>query len=337
MEVVRVPARLCLPARRPARRGGRWRQFIQFRRAGRSQRSRGPASHVHQGGCNMRIANNIMAMNAHRQLVINQGGIAKSIEKLSSGLRINRAGDDAAGLAISEKMRAQIRGLRQAVRNAQDGISLIQTAEGALAEVHNMLNRMRELTVQAGNSTLTDGDKQKLNDEFFLLSKEITRIAETTEFNTMTLLSGNFAIAGTRSGITLQVGANAGQILRVGIGDMTAEGLEVVAGSGAGELFIGSGSTATNISGALTAIDAAIEKVSAERAQLGASQNRLEHTIQNLSITVENLAAAESRIRDADMAAEMAEFTKNQILLQSSTAMLAQANMKPQVVLSLLG
>src|SRR5690554_7590184 len=260
----------------------------------------------------MRIVNNISAMNTHRQLGIADGNLSKSLERLSSGLRINRAGDDAAGLAISEKMRAQMRGMNQAIWNAQDGISVIQPAEGALAEVHNMLNRMRELTVQAGNSTLTDGDKGKLNDEFELLSDEIGRIAEITEFNTMALLSGNFAISGTSSGITLQVGANAGQILRVGIGDMTASGLEVVAGSGAGELFIGSGSTATNISGALTAIDAAIEKVSAERAQLGASQNRLEHTIQNLSITVENLAAAESRIRDADMAAEMAEFTKNQ-------------------------
>src|SRR5690606_24784691 len=159
MEVVRVPARLCLPARRPARRGGRWRQFIQFRRAGRSQRSRGPASHVHQGGCNMRIANNLMALNAHRQLVINQGGIAKSIEKLSSGLRINRAGDDAAGLAISEKMRGQIRGLNQAIRNAQDGISLIQTAEGALQETHAILQRMRELAVQAANDTNTATDR----------------------------------------------------------------------------------------------------------------------------------------------------------------------------------
>ncbi|HHU83269.1 MAG TPA: flagellin [Firmicutes bacterium] len=292
----------------------------------------------------MRIVNNISAMNTHRQLGIADGNLSKSLERLSSGLRINRAGDDAAGLAISEKMRAQIRGMNQAVRNAQDGISVIQTAEGALAEVHNMLNRMRELTVQAGNSTLTDGDKQKLNDEFFLLSKEITRIAETTEFNTMVLLSGAFAPgapADAPGKITLQIGPNAGQTLEIEIGDMRAETLNVQAkkilSSTEGTLFIGSGSTANNISEALLAIDGAIEDVSAQRASLGAYQNRLEHTIQNLSITAENLSAAESRIRDADMPAEMAEFTKNQILLQSSTAMLAQANMKPQVVLSLLG
>ena len=289
----------------------------------------------------MRIVNNISAMNTHRQLGIADSSLSKSLERLSSGLRINRAGDDAAGLAISEKMRAQIRGMKQAIRNAQDGISVIQTAEGALAEVHNMLNRMRELTVQAGNSTLTDGDKQKLNDEFYLLSKEITRIAKTTEFNTMVLLSGKFAEGGNIDGITLQIGPNSGQTLKVYIGDMRAETLGVAAKKSIndteGMLFIGSGSVSTHIDNALNAIDEAIEKVSAQRATLGASQNRLEHTIQNLSITAENLSAAESRIRDADMAAEMAEFTKNQILLQSSTAMLAQANMKPQIVLSLLG
>lgn len=285
----------------------------------------------------MRIVNNISAMNTHRQLTIADSSLSKSLERLSSGLRINRAGDDAAGLAISEKMRAQIRGMKQAIRNAQDGISVIQTAEGALNEVHNMLNRMRELTVQAGNSTLTSGDKQKLNDEFYLLSQEITRIAETTEFNTMVLLSGKFD--DTSSGIILQIGPNSGQTLQIFIGDMRAATLGVEAsqdGTGSG-LFIGSGSDSSNIDAALTAIDQAIEAVSAQRASLGANQNRLEHTIQNLSITAENLAASESRIRDVDMAAEMAEFTKNQILLQSSTAMLAQANMKPQIVLSLLG
>ena len=287
----------------------------------------------------MRIVNNISAMNTHRQLSIADTNLSKSLERLSSGLRINRAGDDAAGLAISEKMRAQIRGMKQAIRNAQDGISVIQTAEGALAEIHNMLNRMRELAVQAGNSTLTDGDKAKLHDEFFLLSEEISRIAQTTEFNTMVLLSGAFAPGGEIGKITLQIGANAGQVLEVEIGNMTASGLSVAAAKTVGQkgLYIGAESTAENISDALESIDKAIEQVSAERAQLGANQNRLEHTIQNLNITVENLAAAESRIRDADMASEMAEFTKNQILLQSSTAMLAQANMKPQVVLSLLG
>ncbi len=289
----------------------------------------------------MRIVNNISAMNTHRQLTVADSSLSKSLERLSSGLRINRAGDDAAGLAISEKMRAQIRGMKQAIRNAQDGISVIQTAEGALTEVHNMLNRMRELTVQAGNSTLTDGDKDKLHAEFELLSAEITRIAETTEFNTMILLTGEFGPNATSGPgkIVLQIGANAGQTLDITIGDMRAEELGVVAAnsaSGTG-LFIGGGSNEQNIKDALEKIDKAIELVSAQRASLGANQNRLEHTIQNLSITAENLAASESRIRDVDMAAEMAEFTKNQILLQSSTAMLAQANMKPQIVLSLLG
>jgi flagellin len=280
-------------------------------------------------------------MNTHRQLTVADSSLSKSLERLSSGLRINRAGDDAAGLAISEKMRAQIRGMKQAIRNAQDGISVIQTAEGALTEVHNMLNRMRELTVQAGNSTLTDGDKDKLHAEFELLSAEITRIAETTEFNTMILLTGEFGPNATSGPgkIVLQIGANAGQTLDITIDDMRAEELGVVAAnsaSGTG-LFIGGGSNEQNIEDALNAIDNAIELVSAQRASLGANQNRLEHTIQNLSITAENLAASESRIRDVDMAAEMAEFTKNLILLQSSTAMLAQANMKPQIVLSLLG
>jgi flagellin len=280
-------------------------------------------------------------MNTHRQLTVADSSLSKSLERLSSGLRINRAGDDAAGLAISEKMRAQIRGMKQAIRNAQDGISVIQTAEGALTEVHNMLNRMRELTVQAGNSTLTDGDKDKLHAEFELLSAEITRIAETTEFNTMILLTGEFGPNATSGPgkIVLQIGANAGQTLDITIDDMRAEELGVVAAnsaSGTG-LFIGGGSNEQNIEDALNEIDNAIELVSAQRASLGANQNRLEHTIQNLSITAENLAASESRIRDVDMAAEMAEFTKNQILLQSSTAMLAQANMKPQIVLSLLG
>jgi flagellin len=280
-------------------------------------------------------------MNTHRQLTVADSSLSKSLERLSSGLRINRAGDDAAGLAISEKMRAQIRGMKQAIRNAQDGISVIQTAEGALTEVHNMLNRMRVLTVQAGNSTLTDGDKDKLHAEFELLSAEITRIAETTEFNTMILLTGEFGPNATSGPgkIVLQIGANAGQTLDITIDDMRAEELGVVAAnsaSGTG-LFIGGGSNEQNIEDALNAIDNAIELVSAQRASLGANQNRLEHTIQNLSITAENLAASESRIRDVDMAAEMAEFTKNQILLQSSTAMLAQANMKPQIVLSLLG
>jgi flagellin len=283
----------------------------------------------------MRIVNNISAMNTNRVLGATDNSLGKTLEKLSSGLRINRAADDAAGLAISEKMRAQIGGLKQAVRNAQDGISFIQTAEGALNETHSILNRMRELAVQASNGIYTESDKQKLQEEFTNLYDELDRIAETTQFNTKTLLSGSYATAG--SGIVFQIGANAGQFISGTIADMTAAGLGLDAtlkdvGEG-----IGSGSSIENIQTVLGDIDTAIDTVSAERSKLGAIQNRLEHTISNLGVTMENLAASESRIRDVDMAQEMTEFTKNQILIQSATAMLAQANMKPQAVLQLLG
>lgn len=292
----------------------------------------------------MRIANNIMAMNAHRQLTINQGGIAKSIEKLSSGLRINRAGDDAAGLAISEKMRAQIRGLNQAIRNAQDGISLIQTAEGALQETHAILQRMRELAVQAANDTYTLEDRREIQKEINELIGEIDRIAKTTEFNTQTLLStvdtsGNFTTGTTN--FTFHIGANEGQNIELELNPMHAgasglgvSGLVVanVAAATAGGVLTQSGADS-----AITTINNAIEKVSAERSKLGAYQNRLEHTIANLGASAENLQAAESRIRDVDMAHEMMAFTKYQILQQASTAMLAQANLAPQSVLQLLG
>lgn len=270
----------------------------------------------------MRIVNNMMAMNAHRQLSINQGGVGKSIEKLSSGLRINRAGDDAAGLAISEKMRGQIRGLRQASRNAQDGISLIQTAEGALNESHAILQRMRELAVQSATDTNTDDDRAELQKEVGELLEELDRIANNTEFNTETLLDGDFADK------VIHIGANSGQALEVTIGDMTASGL------GVDGLDI---SDQTGADGAIDTIDEAIETLSGQRAQLGAWQNRLEHTIANLDNAAENLQAAESRIRDVDMAHEMMAFTKYQILQQASTAMLAQANLAPQSVLQLLG
>ena len=458
----------------------------------------------------MRIANNLMAMNAHRQLVINQGGIAKSIEKLSSGLRINRAGDDAAGLAISEKMRGQIRGLNMAMRNAQDGISLIQTAEGALNETHAILQRMRELAVEAANGTLTDDDRAEIQKEIEQLKSEINRISTDTEFNTKRLLDGsigqtadytnndaeivavraidpnaegsykltfssvetkttNFVSAGgvtqgdvtienesgadalttgsytleitggadnatvilrdargktianltgadftstsddvvlkdaagnglitiakgsynglggtvrfdvtitadikvqhpdgttteykgvqanansvmsvagleldvktnlqdesvdiqvTNNGVSFQIGANEGQTTRLAINAMDASSLKV------DDI---DARTVEGASAAITAIDLAIQKVSGERSKLGAIQNRLEHTISNLGTSAENLQAAESRIRDVDMAKEMMEFTKYQILQQASTAMLAQANLAPQSVLQLLG
>ncbi len=384
----------------------------------------------------MRINNNIMALNAHRALAINQGAAAKAMEKLSSGLRINRAGDDAAGLAISEKMRGQIRGLRMAAKNAQDAISLIQTAEGALTESHAILQRMRELAVQAANDTNTDVDRLELQKEIDQLAAELTRIAETTEFNTKTLLDGSF------SGV-FHIGANEGQNISLAISDMSASALNVT-GSGrtlyyvpvnnqaVSSLAVASGAsvapgdytieetltyaasasggafqkvdfevldasgntlatatfTASEIRGgttsktvgdfvitvdasitsttgdgaasptndtfnvspggidvstqaaadsAITTINNAIQLVSAERSKLGALQNRLEHTIANLGVAAENLQAAESRIRDVDMAQEMMTFTRYQILQQASIAMLAQANVAPQAVLQLLG
>ena len=393
----------------------------------------------------MRINNNVMALNAHRQLGMNQAGASKSMEKLSSGFRINRAGDDAAGLAISEKMRGQIRGLKQAARNAQDGISLIQTAEGALNETHAILQRMRELAVQASTDTNTPADRAEIQKEIDQLATEITRISTDTEFNTQKLLDGEF-------GSIFHIGANQGQNVDLGINDMGANALSVegvvskaketgiegvTVRSRTGEevkvsfevskdngnaavttttakvdedgnitvtLAQAAGAedapgevTATNadvlkalqsaglivetdegytaeIAGktadtdalveitisaetdevaskdyginvssqaaadkAITTINNALENVSGERSKLGAMQNRLEHTIANLGTSAENLQAAESRIRDLDMADEIMAFTKNNILQQAATAMLAQANMAPQSVLQLLG
>jgi flagellin len=273
----------------------------------------------------MRINHNIASLNTYRQLTINNTAGSKSLEKLSSGYRINRAGDDAAGLAISEKMRGQIRGLNQAERNSQDAISLIQTAEGALNETHSILQRMRELAVQSASDTNTDNDRAELQKEIEQLTAEIDRISTDTEFNTMTLLNGDFST----TALTFQVGANAGQVVTLTVGNMNSATLGVDA-------------TAVNLSNqasaaaAITTIDLAIGTVSSERAKLGAMQNRLEHTINNLGTTAENLTASESRIRDVDMAKEMMEFTKNSILQQAATAMLAQANQQPQGVLQLL-
>ena len=269
----------------------------------------------------MIINHNISSMNALRNLNINSSAMSKTMEKLSSGYRINRAADDAAGLAISEKMRAQISGLRQAQRNAQDGISLIQTAEGALNEVHSMLRRIRDLALQAANDTNTDADKAEIQKEVEQLIAEISGIAVRTEFNTMKLL--NFS--GNSKTFNFQIGANSGQSITVNLEEMSADKLNIKG-------FSVSGATVE-----LSKIDAAISKVSSFRSSLGAVQNRLEHTINNLAVSEENLQAAESRIRDADMAAEIAELTKAQILQQAGTAMLAQANMKSQSVLSLLG
>ena len=379
----------------------------------------------------MIINHNLMALNTHRQLSINNSASQKSLEKLSSGYRINRAGDDAAGLAISEKMRGQIRGLNQASRNALDGISLIQTAEGALNETQAILQRMRELAVQSANDTNVDADRQSIQDEINQLAREITRIAETTEFNTQKLLNG------TLKDIAFHIGANQGQNITLSINNMDAYALRVtqavvstgnfsqvtlenltttaisvkfITSGGSTPVIVaatsttltinvkvGTGaatataqqivdlinndadaskyviasvrnqataamsavastelsattytpadsknglgisvSTQANADKAITVINNAINMVSAERSKLGAIQNRLEHTIKNLDTSSENLQASESRIRDVDMAKEMMEFTKNSILQQAATAMLAQANQQPQSVLQLL-
>ena len=277
----------------------------------------------------MRIQHNISALNTHRNLTFNNNQAAKNLEKLSSGYKINRAGDDAAGLAISEKMRAQVRGLDMATKNSQDGISLIQTAEGALNETHAILQRMRELAVQSRNDTNEDTDRKFLQDEVNQLLEEIDRIAETTEFNEKKLLSGAFAGGSAATSLTFQIGANEGQTMTLNIGDMTASGLQQ--SLAAVTIATGSGASA-----AIDLIDQAIETVSTQRSLLGAVQNRLEHTINNLGAASENLTAAESRIRDTDMAKEMMGFTKNNILLQAAQSMLAQANQQPQGVLQLL-
>jgi len=364
----------------------------------------------------MRINNNIMAMNTHRQYAVNNDNVARATEKLSSGFRINRAGDDAAGLAISEKMRAQIRGLNMASKNSQDAISLIQTAEGALTETHSILQRMRELSVQSASDTNQDAvDRTALNSEFQQLITEINDISAKTKFNDMELLNGNFGVGvdatstlnltvtgvasvtatgaasttytftgssgnpltvsdGTTTiqiaadadsvddagvinvgqfgisitttvgftgaslngltivmeatgGGTIQTGANQGDTLNISIGDMSAVGLSVSTETIANR---------TDAETALTAVNSAINLVSNQRAALGAYQNRLQHKINNLDTASENLQAAESRIRDLDMAKEMTNFTKNNILVQAATAMLAQANAAPQNVLQLL-
>lgn len=276
----------------------------------------------------MRINHNIMALNTHRQLTQGTSLASKNMEKLSSGLRINRAGDDAAGLAISEKMRNQVRGMEAAQRNAQDGISLIQTAEGALNETHAMLQRMAELYTQGANETLEPEDAEKIQAEITQLTAQIDDIANQTKFNTKNILN-------TSGTIKLQVGANSGETITLTLTNNTASGLGLGGLTSISGLTTASGLNATS-SANLTIVQNAINAVSQNRANLGAVQNRLEHTINNLGTSAENLTAAESRIRDVDMAKEMMEFTKNNILTQASQAMLAQANQYPQGVLQLL-
>ncbi len=278
----------------------------------------------------MIVQHNMTALNANRQLNITNGSLAKKTEKLSSGYRVNRAADDAAGLSISEKMRAQIRGLDQASSNAQDGISLIQTAEGALNEIHSVLQRMRELTVQAANDTNVTADRRAIAKEIRALTSEIDRIATQTEFNTMKLLSGSF------SGKVLQVGANGSQTISLKISAMTAGKLGVSAKVIAGAISE-SGATGKDITKLISVVNKAISKVSLQRSALGALQNRLEHTIANADNMSENLQSAESKIRDANMADEMVAYSSFSILQQAGQSMLAQANQSTQGVLSLLG
>lgn len=270
----------------------------------------------------MVVQHNLTAMNANRQLGVTTSAQAKSTEKLSSGYRINRAGDDAAGLTISEKMRSQVRGLNKASTNAQDGVSLIQVAEGALSETHSILQRMNELATQAANDTNTTIDRNAVQKEVDQLVSEINRIRSTTQFNTMNLIDGSF------TGKNLQVGSLSNQKIEISISNMNATQLKV------NNLSVSSFSSAGS---AMDAIQSAINMVSEQRSYLGALQNRLEHTIANLDNIAENTQAAESRLRDTDMADEMVEYSKNNILAQAGQSMLAQANQSNQGVLSLLG
>jgi len=285
----------------------------------------------------LRINNNIAAFNAYRNLSITDGQMSKSLEKLSSGYRINRAADDAAGLAISESLRSQIGGLKVAVRNAQDGISVAQTAEGALNETTSILQRMRDLSVQASNGGSQDTTAQAdANTEFSQLGAELDRIQKTTKFGAQSLLDGNYAGA-------FQVGSdssnvNSANVISVDLTTAGAlSGLSITGLDSTGLNLSGSDLTTTaNATTAIDSLDKALQDVSTVRAKLGAYQNRFEHTINNLNVAVENLSASESRIRDTDMASEMVNFTRSQILSQAGTAMLAQANQAPQGVLKLL-
>ena len=285
---------------------------------------------------NMVINTNVLAINSHRALKGVGSNIARSSERLSSGLRINRAADDAAGLAISEKMRSQIRGLNQASTNSLDGISLIQTAEGALQETHNMLQRMRQLTLQAQNDVLELEDRNKIALELNQLSTEINETAAKTEFNRRNLIDGSMSAASIPGGVWLQTGANQNQGISFNISAMTATVLGVTQTAIGQIVAVATTGNSTAMQGVLGAIDAAIASVSLQRATLGALQNRLEHTIRNLDVSAENLAAAESRIRDTDMAKEMMTLTQNNVLSQAAISMLAQANQGPQSLLQLL-
>ena len=288
----------------------------------------------------MRIQHNIAALSSHRNLTNNNSSVTKNLEKLSSGYKINRAGDDAAGLAISEKMRAQITGLETATKNAQDGVSLVQTAEGALTEVHSMLNRMVELATQSANGTYSTTNRQEMQKEINALRAEIDRIGKSSNFNGTSLFTGS-------SSITLHVGETSKphNQLKVTLNQMSSSQIgthttnattfkkTLTTGKAVSNISV---TTAAKAKEAIDIANNAIDQISSMRSDFGALQNRLEHTINNLKVTSENITAAESRIRDTDMADEITAFTKNNILLQASQSMLAQSNSVPQSILSLL-
>jgi flagellin len=283
----------------------------------------------------MVINHNLSAQYANRQLGVNDNSVQKNIEKLSSGMRINRAGDDASGLAVSEKLRGQIRGLNQAVRNIEDGVSFIQTTEGYLQETQDILHRLRELSVQSANGIYADEDRMQIQVEVSQLVDEVNRIASHAQFNGMNILTGAFSEDAQVRTMQIQVGANMDQNERIYIGTMNAQALGLQGQQGdQGIVSISSPELANQ---AIGTVDAALQQVSQQRADLGAYQNRFEMASMGVAIAAENLQAAESQIRDLDMAQEMVDFVKNTILTQASTAMLAQANTRPQTVLQLLG
>jgi flagellin len=283
----------------------------------------------------MIINHNMSAMYANRQLDVTQLDISKSLEKLSSGIRINRAGDDASGLAVSEKLRAQIRGLNQAERNTLNGVSFIQTAEGYLQETQDVLHRIRELAVQSANGIYTEEDRMYIQIEVSALVAEVDRIASHAQFNGMNMLTGRFARGDATQIMQFQIGANMDQNTRVYIGEMTATSLGVKNAQGKeGILTL---STTVSANQAIGALDSALKQVNKQRADLGAYQNRFEMAAQGIAVAAENMQASESRIRDVNMASEVVNFTKDAILNQAGTAMLAQANVRTQSVLQLLG
>ncbi len=280
----------------------------------------------------MRISHNMSAIFANRQLKLVSEKLDKSIEKLASGEAINRAGDDASGLAVSEKMRTQTNGLFQAEKNAQNGLSFIQVAEGSLQQINDILQRIRMLSVQAANGIYADQDRLQIQVEVSQLIEEVDRITTSAEFNRMKMLTGVFGKTAKTQGMYFHVGPNQNQRMRAYIATMSSKALNLVEKDKKRSL-----STVGQANAMIGYIDLALDKLNRQRADLGAYYNRMENTIRSLSRSYENMMAADSRIRDADMAAEMVEFTKNQILVQSGTAMLAQANFKPQLVLKLLG